>query len=101
MATTFLSEIPELECSEEVIQGLVGILVRSSLLGRNVSLNRGSGSLKPTTASKGLLRWHYLMTPQFFHVQNEAMNHVVTQSVLQMVSTPFFQGPRHLFKDCR
>lgn len=48
MATMFLNEIPELECSNEVIQGLVGILVRSSLLGRNVSLNRGSGSLKLT-----------------------------------------------------
>lgn len=38
MATMFLNEIPELESSQEVIQGLVGILVRSSLLGRNVSL---------------------------------------------------------------
>lgn len=58
VATMFLNEIPELECSNEVIQGLVGILLRSSLLGRNVSLNRGSGSLKPTTISKGLERWH-------------------------------------------
>lgn len=33
VATRFLHEIPELECSSEVIEGLVGTVVRCSLLG--------------------------------------------------------------------
>jgi dynein heavy chain len=31
VATRFLNEIPELECSSEIIEGLVGVLVRRKL----------------------------------------------------------------------